>query len=241
MISLEKAIHAPGPVVGERFDNADIEEFHVSEVEFRECRFSNCKFDYAIIRASKFIACAFDHCSFLETRIEDCLFSEGETGSEWRYCDLSKAEFLKSNLGLNRLVGCQAYLTTWADCAAPGIKLDLNCQRKIKTQVIGGGVHFRKCKLQYAEFSPSQLMESIFESCDLRDVAFAGCDLSKANLRGSSLNNADFTGATLDRADLSHATFDALDFNSMASFHAATVTPDQHEAIVTSLGLITVG
>lgn len=240
-MTLEKAIHASGPVIGERFDNADVEEFHISEVEFRDCRFSSCKFDYAVIRASKFIGCAFDHCSFVETRIEDCLFCEGEDASTWRYCDLSKAEFLKSNLALNRLIGCQAYLTTLTDCAAPGIKIDINCQRKIRTQVIGGGIHVVKCKLQYAEFAPSQLMESIFESSDLRDVSFAGCDLSRASFRGSSLNNADFTGATLNGADLSHATFDALDFNSMASFHAATVTRDQHEAIVTSLGLITAG
>ncbi|SOC84805.1 Uncharacterized protein YjbI, contains pentapeptide repeats [Ensifer adhaerens] len=241
MQTLEKAINAATPVDGERFDGDDLQEFHVSEVEFRACRFVNCNFDYASFRAVKFIACSFDHCSFKEARFTDCLFAEGETGSEWRYCDLSKAEFEKSNLSLNRFVGCQGYMLSFTDCAAPGLKADIEAQRKVRSQVIPGGLQFVRCKLQYAEFAPGDLQDSIFESCDLRDASLAGANLNRASFRGSSLANIDFAGAVLDYADLSHASFDELDFQSMASFRALSVTRDQHEAIVTSFGLLTVG
>lgn len=239
MSDLEKAINAKGPLVGQRFLDEDIEELHAGEVEFRECRFVHCRLDFAVFNACRFISCAFDHCSFKEAVFESCHFAEGEAATEWRYCDISKAEFRKSNLSLNRMIGCEGYLASFSECAAPGIRLDINAQRRVRTQVIAGGLNFVKCKLQYAEFAPSDLRESTFESCDLRDCSFSGSNLANASFRGSSLNNADFSGATLDHADLSHASFDMLDFPAMASYHAATVTPDQHEAIATSFGLLT--
>ncbi|MCD2180177.1 pentapeptide repeat-containing protein [Rhizobium sp. C1] len=241
MRTLEQAINAAAPVRGERFDGSDLQEFHISEVEFRTCRFVNCNFDYASVRAAKFLQCSFDHCTFKEATFKDCVFAEGETGSDWRYCDLSKAEFEKSSLSLNKFVGCQGYMLSFTDCAAPGLKADIEAQRKVRSQVIPGGLRFIRCKLQYAEFAPGDLKDSIFQSCDLRDASFAGAKLNGASFRGSSLSNIDFAGAVLDHANLSHASFDELDFQSMASFRALTVTRDQHEAIVTSFGLLTAG
>ncbi len=241
MRTLEQAINAASPVEGERFDGDDLQEFHIGEVEFRACRFINCNFDYARFRATRFIGCSFDHSSFKEATFKDCVFSESETGSEWRYCDLSKAEFEKSNLSLNKFVGCEGYMLSFTDCAAPGLKADIEAQRKVRSQVIPGGLGFMRCKLQYAEFAPGDLQDSIFESCDLRDASFAGTKLNSASFRGSSLANIDFAGAVLDHANLSHASFDELDFQSMASFRALSVTRDQHEAIVASFGLLTVG
>jgi len=241
MRTLEKAINAATPVEGERFDGDDLQEFHIAEVGFRACRFVNCNFDYASFRATKFIGCSFDHCSFKEATLKDCLFAEGETGTEWRYCDLSKAEIERCNLSLNKFVGCQGYMLSFTECAAPGLKADIEAQRKVRSQVIPGGLRFIRCKLQYAEFTPGDLRDSVFESCDLRDASFAGAKLNNASFRGSSLANIDFAGAVLDHANLSHASFDELDFQSMASFRAVSVTRDQHEAIATSFGLLTVG
>lgn len=241
MRTLEQAINAATPVEGERFDGDDLQEFHISEVEFRSCRFVNCNFDYARFRAARFIGCSFDHSSFKEAKLKDCVFSENETGTEWRYCDLSKAEVETCNLSLNKFVGCQGYMLSFTDCAAPGLKVDIEAQRKVRSQVIPGGLRFNRCKLQYAEFAPGDLQDSIFESCDLRDASFAGAKLNSASFRGSSLANIDFAAAVLDHANLSHASFDELDFQSMASFRALSVTRDQHEAIVTSFGMLTVG
>jgi fluoroquinolone resistance protein len=239
MQPLQERLAGKGPIIDARFDGEEMQEAHIAEAEFRNCRFSNCTFDEATLRACRFYGCVFDHCSFRETIIEDCQFCEGEIGTQWRYCDLSKAEIRRSNLSLNTMIGSTAYLTAFSDCAAAGIRLDLETQRKIRTQILAGGVTFRKCKLQYAVFSPADFRESVFESCDLRDASLSGCNLSEASFRGSSLHNIDFTGSTLDHADLSHASFDALDLTSLASFHAAVVTRDQHEALLASLGILT--
>lgn len=241
MATLEEAINSRTPLESLHFEGDDLEEFHIGEVEFRACRFSGGRFDFATFRASKFIGCVFDHCSFKEATFRDCQFAEGETETQWRYCDLTKAEFVACNLSLNRLIGCEAYLSSFSECAAPGLKMDANAQRQVRSQVIPGGLRFQRCKLQYAEFAPGDLQESVFESCDLRDCSFAGTRLNRASFRGSSLNNIDFSAAVLDHADLSHASFDELDFQAMASFHALSVTRDQHEAIVASFGLLTVG
>jgi uncharacterized protein YjbI with pentapeptide repeats len=241
MRTLEQAINAAMPVSGERFEDDDLTEFHIAEVEFRACRFVKCNFDFASFRAARFIGCTFDHSSFREASFKDCVFAEAETGTEWRYCDLSKAEFTGSNLSLNKMIGCKGYMISFSECAAPGLKIDIDAQRQVRSQVIPGGVRFVRCKLQYAEFAPGDLQESVFESCDLRDASFAGARLNGASFRGSSLANIDFAGAVLDHANLSHASFDELDFQSMASFRSLSVTRDQHEAIVTSFGLLTVG
>ncbi len=224
MQSLQESLAGTGPITEVGFDGEDMEEAHLAEAEFRGCRF---------------YACVFDHCSFRESIIEDCHFCEGETGTQWRYCDLSQAEFRRCNLSLNTMVGSKAYLTAFSDCAAAGIQLDLETQRKARTQILAGGVSFRKCKLQYAAFSAADFRESVFEGCDLRDANLSSCNLAQASFRGSSLHNIDFSGSTLDHADLSHASFDALDLSAMASFHAAVVTRDQHEAILASLGILT--
>lgn len=241
MNGLEKAINAAAPVADRRFEGEDLREFHVGEVEFRACRFSRCNFDFATFRAAGFIACSFDHCSFREAAFKDCLFAEGETGTEWRYSDLSKTEFTQCNLSLNKFVGCEGYMVSFEECAAPGLKADIAAQRQVRSQVIPGGLRFVRTKLQYAEFAPGDLTDSIFESCDLRDASLAGAKLNGASFRGSSLANIDLAGAILDHADLSHASFDELDFQSLASHRALSVTRDQHEAIVASFGLITVG
>lgn len=240
MSTLEQAINAATTVSNERFEGDDLREFHIGQVAFRACRFSHCNFDFATFRAARFIACSFDHSSFREAVFKDCVFAEGETGTEWRYSDISKAEFTQCNLSLNRFIGCQGYMASFSDCAAPGLKADIAAQRQVRSQVIPGGLRFTRSKLQYAEFAPGDLSDSIFESCDLRDACFAGAKLNGASFRGSSLSNIDFSGATLDHANLAHASFDELDFQSIASFRALSVTRDQHEAIVTSFGLLTI-
>ncbi|TRL39312.1 pentapeptide repeat-containing protein [Rhizobium straminoryzae] len=239
MQALLDAIRNREPVSGMRFDGEELQEADLCEAEFRACRFSNCRFDEAILRRVKFVGCIFEHCSFRDSVIEDCIFSEGETGTQWRYCDLSKAEIRRSNLSLNTMIGSTAYLTAFADCALSGAKLDLDTQRKIRTQVIAGGVQFMKCKLQYAVFAAADFQESVFESSDLRDCSLSGSNLRHASFRGSSLHNIDLAGATLDHADLSHASFDDFDLTSLASFRATIVTRDQHEALLASLGLVT--
>ena len=238
---LLSSIRQDGPIVDKQFHGDDLEELHMAEARFRGCRFADCNFDRTI-RSTSFFNCQFVRCSFKEAEFSDCLFvdSERQAGSVWEYCMLSEAKFARSNLGMNRMVKCDAYLLTFEDCAAMGLQFEAEVHRRISKKLMVGGLRVTKCKLQYAVFAPSNLEESTFESSDLRDCSFAGCNLSRSSFRGSSLNNADFSEATLDGATLAYATFDTLDLASIASHRAAVVSRDQHENILSSLGLLTI-
>jgi uncharacterized protein YjbI with pentapeptide repeats len=240
--ALLSLIRQNGPIVGKQFAGEDLEELYIVETEFRDCRFAECNFDHGRIHAATFANCRFARCSFKEAEFSECLFidSESQAGSLWEYCTLSEAKFTRSNLSMNKMIKCDAYLLSLTECAAMGLQFEAEVHRKISKKLMIGGLRISKCKMQYTVFSPANLDESTFESSDLRDCSFAGCGLSRASFRGSSLNNTDFADAILDGADLSYATFDALDLASMASYRAAVVSRDQHENILSSLGLLTI-
>jgi fluoroquinolone resistance protein len=241
-MDLLSLIGQKGPIVDRQLNGEDLEELHIVEAEFRDCRFSDCHFDHSRIRSTAFLNCRFVRCSFKEAEFSDCLFVDGEkqTGSVWEYCTLSETKFTRSNLSMNRMVKCDAYLLALTECAAMGLQFEAEVHRKISKKLMMGGLRISKCKMQYAVFAPSNLDESTFESSDLRDCSFAGCNLARASFRGSSLNNTDFSDATLDGTILAQATFDSLDLASMASYRAAVVSRDQHENILSSLGLLTI-
>ena len=236
---LAALLGSEAPIVGLSFDNETLKDGRLSGLSFADCRFSDCHFDYAEISDCRFINCRFDGCDFSETVFNNCQFMEDETGTVWRYCNLSKSAFNTCNLSLNRFVGCLAYELQMRECSALGASFDLSVHREIAGRTMRGGMAVEKCKLQYAQFASGDFAESRFEGSDLRDTSFAGCDLSYASLRGSALHNADFAGATLDGANLAHASFDALDIFSTRSHHGTVVTRDQHEAILASIGILT--
>lgn len=227
------------PLSDQSFDGDTAEDALIENRQFRNCHFSGCNFDFATIQSCQFINCRFDSCSFKETVFEDCHFCEEETGSIWRYSNLSRSAFRRTNISLCHFIGCEACEMTLEECSAQGAKFDLDVHRKIASKVIHGGLRAEKCKFQYAEFSSADLSESRLEGCDLRDANFSGCNLTQASLRGSSIHNTDFQQTILDGANLAHASFDDIDFAGMASHHGVVVSRDQHENILTSMGIIT--
>jgi len=241
--SLEAAFSMKEPVIGLRFASEDLTDFITSESKFADCRFNDCVFDGAKIRECEFIGCSFSNCSFKEAEFFNCIFVDRETqaGSAWNYCDLNEAKFKACNLSNNRIVKCEAFLLEITDSSAVGLQFDAEVHRKISKRMMFGGVVLQRCKLQYAVFAASSYEESRFESCDLRDCSFVESNLSRVSLMGSSLNNIDFTGATLDFANLSQATFDEMDLAAMASFKGMTVSRDQHENLLRSMGILTSG
>ncbi len=77
---------------------------------------------------------------------------------------------------------------------------------------------FYKCRLQWADFSASDLSGTDFSESELMGAKFTGCDLSGANFRDADLSSADFGGAELEGADFTGADL------SRTSFHHADLT-----------------
>jgi uncharacterized protein YjbI with pentapeptide repeats len=239
--TIEHLAGRAGPVVGRQFRDEDLEDFGLFEMVFIDCRFTDCVFDRARIGSVRFEQCRFLRCSFREAEITDCQFvdQEARSGCDWQDCDFSEARLRRCDLGMNVIARSRAYLASFSDCALPGARIEVEVQRRISKKKVLGGLSFDRCKLQYAQFAPADLEESRFDGSDLRDCVFQGSDLSRASFRGASLNNADFTDATLDGAILAYASFDSFDFAAAASFRGAVISRDQHEAILASMGLLT--
>jgi fluoroquinolone resistance protein len=223
------------------FRGEDVSEFRTYGARFRNCHFAECDFRLAVLRDCEFIACRFSHCDFREAEFHNGIFidTERQKGAEWAFCNLGEAKFFKCNMSMGRIVKSEAYLLSFADCSAVGLSFDAEVHRTIARKTMVGGVRFQKTKLQYAQFHQANYEESVFEGCDLRDCSFSGSNLTRVSFRGSSINNTDFARATLDGASLVGATFDELDLASMFSFRGMTVSRDQHENLLQSLGILT--
>lgn len=223
------------------FRGEDVSEFRTSGGRFRTCHFAECDFRMAVFRDCEFIACRFSHCDFREAEFYNCIFIDTETqkGSEWAFCNLGEAKFTNCNMSMGKISKSEAFMLSLADCSAVGLSFDAEVHRKIVKKTMFGGLRFRKTKLQYAQFHAANYEESAFEGCDLRDCSFSGSNLSRVSFRGSSINNTDFSRATLDDASLVGASFDDLDLASMFSFKRMTVSRDQHENLLQSLGILT--
>lgn len=211
MVTLTEALLQVAVVKDVHFKGEDVCEAVVDGVKFEDCRFSDCKF----------------------------IDGARQTGTVWKYCNLAEAQFTDCNLGMNKLEKCEAYLLQFLDCAAAGIQIEVEVHRQISQQLMMGGMVMDGCKMQYAVFTAGNYAESRFEKCDLRDCSFAGSNLSEVSLRESQLENTDFTGATLDGADLAGAAFERFDLSVIASYRGMVISQGQHEAILVSLGLVT--
>ncbi|ASP76481.1 pentapeptide repeat-containing protein (plasmid) [Sinorhizobium meliloti] len=241
LMLLEEAFFKTTFVEKVTFSDEDVSEFRAQGTKFRDCHFSGCDFRSAILRDSEFVACRFSNCDLREVEFRGCNFSDSERqkGSEWSYCNFGEAKFVSCNITMNKIVKSQAFMLNVSDCSAVGLNFDADVHRKISKQTMFGGVIFRRTKLQYSIFLPANYEESVFEGCDLRDCSFAGSNLSRANFRWSSINNVDFSRATLDNASLANATFDELDLAAIFSFKGMFVSRDQHENLLSSIGILT--
>lgn len=240
---LESYFQRTDPIVGLRFEKADIVAFTLHELQFEHCEFIDCVFDESTLRGSSFASCRFAKCSFKETRFIDCRFSDStEAGAcAWELCNLSEAVFESCSLGLNKVTRSVAYMATFKACAAMGLAFDADVHRKVSNRLIMGGVAFLDCRLQYAVFAGKDLSESKFENCDLRDASFARSNLTACSFVGSAINNIDFTEASLDRAVLSRATFDAFDFGAPRSYAGLCISRDQQDTVLRAFGIEVMG
>lgn len=66
-------IRLNGPIADKQFNGEDLEEVHIVEAEFRDCRFADCSFDHSKIRSTAFLNCGFVRCSFKEAEFSACL------------------------------------------------------------------------------------------------------------------------------------------------------------------------
>jgi len=242
-MKLEGAIQLSSVVIRQRFEGEDLTEFSIFEVRFKGCSFKKCMFDSIRFGASEFINCRFIDCSFRNADFNGCTFSDVEAGigSVWTLCDLSDARFLKCNLDVNRNTKSKGHALAIIECSAIGIILDMEVHRRIISRTVIGGIHCAASRMESAILRQGDWEERKFEHCDLRKADFSHSRLVGASFSNSSLNNARFHDAVMNETTIAHATIEGFDFAVLRSYDDLVVSRDQHDAILRSFSIRTVG
>lgn len=241
-MTLEDAAQLSSVIVGQVFEGEDMTGFPFYEVRFSGCTFRNCTFEASRFGDSQFINCRFTHCSFRDAEFKACIFYDeaGDSGSEWQFCDLSEARFLKCNLGANKIMKSKGFLLALTECSAVGLHLDLEAHRRIVSRTVIGGIRCSRTKMRDAILRKGDWEESKFEHCDLRDADFSYSRLTGASFQNAILTNARFSEAILNEATIAYAEIEGFDVGVLQSYDNLVVSRDQHEAILNTLSIRTI-
>jgi uncharacterized protein YjbI with pentapeptide repeats len=145
-----------------------LDQQSLQSAEFHDCTFRQCSFVSAFLSKCRFINCTFTNCDFSLAQIPGCLFS----GVQFEHCKLVGINRTEADWTSVRLGEPLAF----KECAlnhSTFIGLDMQEVRMTGCTVIG--VDFREANLSLADFSDSDLQESLFLHTDLTSA-----NLSKA-------------------------------------------------------------
>ncbi|TBR40564.1 MULTISPECIES: pentapeptide repeat-containing protein [Dyella] len=156
---------------------------------FRELRHSG-----AHVAAKVFEECDFTQCSFNGARFERCKFID----CTFRSCDLSNldvtsSKFLTVLFEECKIIGVDWNKAEWPRFAGPG------------------QMAFKKSVLSDSSFFGMKLPELVLEECKARSVDFRGGDFSRANFTYSDLAESMFGNTLLSGADFREATNYSID------------------------------
>ena len=154
--------------VDRRFERLEFPREIIASREFLDCGFIDCRFPEVIFKSCRFVNCTFTGCdlslasipdsAFTETAFEDCRL----VGINWTEAAWRKGRLLEAI----RFRNCALNHGTFIGLSLPGLKL-IDC--------VARDVDFREADLARADFSGTDLADSLFQHTNL-----AGADLSTA-------------------------------------------------------------
>ena len=150
--------------------------------------FTGQNLDRLQILSSDFIDCTFNHCTFIETRLQKCRF----VNCKFNSCDLSLGKlpdsiFIDTSFHESKIIG-----VNWAQADWP-------------TADLGNPLIFSKSVLNHSIFIGIDLHGIQVLDCQAVNVDFRESDLSQADFSGSDLSDSLFNHTDLSEADLSQA------------------------------------
>ena len=151
-----------------RFQDRSLEEISLVGSEFHDCLFKACSFAQSVFQECRFIDCAFQECDLSLLQIPGSLFSVT------RFAD-------------SRVIGVD-----WTQADWSGVSL-------------GKPIAFERCAISHSTFIGLSLPAIQIKDCLAADVDFREADLTKADFSGSDLSQSLFLNTNLSKADLSTA------------------------------------
>ena len=152
----------------QRFRDLDLERSRLVESEFHDCHFEACSFSETVFQGCRFVECVFEE------------------------CDLSLAQMPGTAFSASRFADSRVIGVDWTQADWSGVSL-------------GQPIGFERCALSHSTFIGLNLPGLQIKECVAADVDFREADLSKADFSGSDLNQSLFINTNLSKADLSTA------------------------------------
>ena len=168
------------------FNNLDLSDKGIQDVEFTNCKFFGCKFKQSAFRYVIFNECTFEDCQFVSAVFDK---------TEMKYCS-----FINSTLiGIN-----------WADVSgnvAYSIEKIEKCLLKYNDfeNMKLKKLDFGKSEIVFSNFHQVDLYESNFSECNLENTSFSACDMRKSDFRLAQGFHIDTNTCRLWGAKFSHS------------------------------------
>jgi fluoroquinolone resistance protein len=137
------------------------------------------------LAGSEFHDCQFDACSFAECIFQGCRF----VGCTFKECDLTLAQVPGSAFSASRFLESRVIGVDWTQADWSGVSL-------------GQPIAFERCALSHSTFIGLNLPGLKATACVAADVDFREVDLSGADFSDSDLDQSLFANTNLSKADL---------------------------------------
>ena len=150
------------------FKEVHLEQVHLASNEFHDCTFDRCSFTETTFQSCRFVNCVFQHCDLSLIQVPNCSFA---------------ATRFKSS----KVIG-----VNWTQAHGPEARL-------------WDSIRFSKCAISHSTFIGLKLRRIQIQDCVAVDVDFREADLSQADFSGTDLSDSLFLATDLRQADLSRA------------------------------------
>jgi fluoroquinolone resistance protein len=141
--------------------------------------------------------CEFINCDFTDMLIENCIFTDCQFKScNLSFVNLNGSQFLNVVFSASKLLG-----VNWGNACWQGL-------------MSGAGLSFRHSILNYSSFFSLCITGIHIIECKAQDVDFREADLKAANFTGTDLRNSLFMHTNLSQADFTDATDYKIDLRN---------------------------
>lgn len=164
--------------------------------DFYGQQFANVSLAGQKITGKEFDDCSFNSCDFSETEFKNCKFSD--------------CSFVKSNLNILNITNSTFSDVEFKDCKMLGIDWTKAYWRGL---ALGSPLQFKDCLISSSSFYGLNQSGIVIDSCLARDVDFREANLTRANFSGTDLSNSLFDRTNLTEANFNMAQNYDIDIN----------------------------
>lgn|GEM_PF-34354 len=159
-----------------------------SQTQYNDQTFKGLQLKGVQLVSAEFYECTFTDCAFIETVFQNCRLNH----CTFQGCDLSLLQVPDCRFSATRFEDCKLLSVNWTEA-------------NWSTASLGDPLSFVKCILSHSTFIGLELKGIRVVECIARDVDFREAVLTQADFSGSELSESLFSQTNLTGADLSTA------------------------------------